>query len=447
MFDGQVYHTYSDILVENVEGELKREMSKYKPSPGGYDFEEIIADNPHLIGCTELNFAFPRIFTTYDEGAIYCKSLPDMIKVCLDGWHAVSNDFVDSLIYCMAKPKEGDLDTVFSKALSCRNETNRVFWGIYSDDSLLSGNINGMPFCYNADLKSSDSSQLELTAYVVFKMMKRLNPHLAEGLIKQLLQPIKMTNPYNEDEFFFLQFDGLNLGSGSLLTTVMNHVGSILGALSVSALINHEYNRITNSTELERIIIQGYKNVGLQIELASCERRGVFEPSLMQFVKHSYLSTDKDIRVPCLNYGCIFRSLGTVRTEPTYISLGMSLEQFQRASHLERMNRFCSGVINSHCHQPRSRIMDALRARFPPQSDNFVTSYDTSNNDFIPAPNRSDIYITDEGIIDRYDDISMSDLTDLVNAILEVDLGGIYPSAACSSFYKEDYGVPDNWTH
>jgi hypothetical protein len=238
-------------------------------------------------------------------------------------------------------------------------------------------------------------------------------------------------------------------GSGTTLTTILNHVGSygiavhfcrvLEGVLAGGGTVLDAYER-------------GARMVGHQVTIDNwCVGTPVFEK--IQFLKHSPLLSEDGEWIPVLNYGCIFRSLGTVDGDLSAVMLGVEDAEFRCMPWLDRMDRVVAGVVRGMKNEPSSIVLDALRERFTKGTNEVKLRYefdllsaDSDSADFVGqerlvfGKERAFSYITTASICRRYDLVE-NDLLNLVSAIHSITLGKDSVTEAVSGFYRVDYGI------
>lgn len=391
-------HEDADIMVRALKACVKREQGKFGKAP--------------------------RIFVGYDAGAMYANELPEFVKVNLDG-HFVFNirhaDRVLNLgVHIMAKPKPGQLDEIFTDLADTLDMSECLTAAIYSDDMVVSGNYTTsqgerVRFLYNVDISSNDSSQ-DIPAFLaVFELLSRFNIERARGLIEQCMLPIRAGG-------HVIKFQGPFEGSGTVLTTSLNHLGSLMIVFAIA----HTIVREVKESPADAIVF-GASLVGhcVTVQDCSCNMHNV------QFLKRSPYRVDGKWRA-YTNLGCYLRSLGCVEDDLDARQLGVSPAAFQSMSHAERCDRFVSSVVAGLVWEPSNPIIDALRRRFPGGTA-------SEQPDWTPRFDGRDSSNT-EAIMARYG-LSSSEIEKLVQQIDLLRVGDVCPSSAVAKIFSVDYGV------
>lgn len=418
---GVKLHCTEDVMVERLNGCVKKEWAKFGK--------------------------VPRLFVSYEAGCMYANELPEYCKVAMDGTRVYRDrmkngeEFI-TVVYTCAKMKSDTLSFVFDSIRQSLGLQNYLLVIVYSDDTTYSGCVNGVCFAKNVDISSCDASNKFPIFFGVAKMLAEFNPECALGLVKQCTLPITVRNPSSRDGKVVIQVDSAFEGSGTVLTTILNHFASGLGARFTGFLLS-QAGGITRSSHIDKYIVMGsfFGGHKVTIENAGDENGVVLEK--VQFLKHSMFQTTNGTWTYAVNYGTVFRSLGTLEGDLTPEQVGFSVAEFNSSSWNTRMDRFCSGVVKGLCNEPSSTILDALRSRFsldtplikegggfgPYEVESGSASNDRSNDTICP-----------ESLARRYS-LQSGDAEELVSMIRGIKIGTIYSSRAVSQFSHLDYGA------
>jgi len=427
---GVVLHEDEDNMVKRLNACVKKELGKFGK--------------------------VPRLYVSYDAGCMYANELPELIKVALSTpfffERGELHPTMRATIYIMSKPKEDSLSKLFQELITTTTRVDEVVVAIYSDDSVIAGNIGGVPFGYNVDISSCDASNQSLVFALTGTLLAQIHERRACGLISQCMMPIVVTNPNNPAEKFTLLMHSAFEGSGTVLTTILNHVASFLIYLMVIA-------RLGEDASVTESVVQGARLAGHLVTVEPWVVEGVVIPEKMQFLKHSPLRSVCGQWVPTLNFGALCRSFGSIEGDLLAKHLGMSPADFQRLPVADRMNRFCGGVVRGFCHEPSSRIMDALRERFLSFGETTIsTRYDVEfmrdsspardrgvgirdEDELIKVTDRAEYVIADDSICRRYD-LQAYDLDEFAAHVANLVLGSHSVTQAATMFYQVDYGLP-----
>jgi hypothetical protein len=350
---GVAHHDNENIMVRRLNAAVKRELAKHgKPA---------------------------RLYVSYDAGCMYANELPEYVKMCLDGHHHISCGAFDFDIFVMAKPKTGILDDIFNQMYRQLELVNSVFIMIYSDDQVYGGNVHGFSFLYNVDISSNDSSQDKPAFLFCALAMACFNPAGSIGLIKQCRLPIRVCNPADKDSHFDIHFKGPFEGSGSVLTTILNHSGSLLAAFAFCYLLSVYASQ--DELVLQQCIKRAFAYVGHSVTIDSCIVDGSIIFEKLQFLKHSPVRmvsrSGSFLRWGAMqNLACIFRSLGTTWDSLTSRKLGVSQSLFDKMTDDQRLDVMCWQVVQGLCNEPESAVKTALWERFEPRKESNATWYE-----------------------------------------------------------------------
>lgn len=419
----QRFHTPVDIMVKTVNAKVKKEFAKFGK--------------------------VPRLFVTYDAGCMFANELPEYSKVCLDGTYSFTEGDVTINVTIFAKPTTDKLRTLLAECITAMRKQNHLNILIYSDDSVWSGNINGVDFAFNVDISSCDSGNKMGTFGLVYDLLSRFRVDLAVGLMAQCAQTMSLVNPENKEEVMKIQMATYFEGSGTVLTTILNHVAMYMVSMAAVAIFGLRRHTVFNWTDVESMIKESGVCFGHVLTVEPCLDELNFCPEKIQFLKRSPLQTVKGDYVPCLNYGTIFRGFGSLEGDMVAEMVGLSVEEFRVLSWSERWDLFASRVVAGLVHEPSSLVLDALRSRFRSTPKHFdAWSGVDYGNDRIQyggvietgqVSGREDV-IDPVSLARRYG-CSVFDLEQLVSIINASKFGDVIPSEAVSCFACVDYGV------
>lgn len=364
----------------------------------------------------------PRVYMGYDRGVMYAPNIPERFKERINGFHYFTIGRLELLIIVYAKPKSSELEKLFEALIRAWSmQHDHLCVAIYSDDSCYSGKISGVPFGFNVDISSCDSSNGPPIFFLTIMMMSKIDPVFAEQLMEQCCKPIKIVHPTDSQYNFELLLPTAFEGSGTVLTTCLNHVASILIAASVAHVLHNK--TIVSSEEVGICIQRGAALVGHKVTTASIEVDGQLQPSRFQFLKISpMLCTHKITRekklVPTRNIGSIIKSFGKLTTDMEGYQVGMPADVFSRLTYAERFDKFFGSVILGYKNEPSSPILDALRTRFQT-----VTPVEMSGFTLVEKDIDYSMYVVDS--TDLYNRYSISDYDTIVNDLIDLQLGDI----------------------
>lgn len=408
----------------------------------------------------------PRICAAYGQGCVHASELPAAVKVCLHGdysFPSVEGNGIDLVVRVIAKPVKTSMQEVGEFVAVVPNNTLHVV--ICSDDSVYSLVLNNQKYEFNVDVSSNDSSQDLPSFYMTWKVLSNFCIDRADQLIQQCLTPILVKNPVGSGHFE-LKFKGPFEGSGSVLTTLLNHIGSIQIALGAAYSINEliesnpdvlQQDSLEVSYHLKRCISDGASYVGHKITCDHCINDGFHVSPRTQFLKHSFMCIDGVI-VPARNMGCLLRSIGSVKDDLLPGQLGLSSLTFSAMSQDQKMNAFCGAVIMGWKNEPSNQILRAFRHRFlssggaplnTPLMTHCLTSgaveaprhfYDLPINDGDPVDYSS--FHSDSFLYERYG-LSSYEVQEIVETILNLRVGDIISTSGIAKIYSVDYDIED----
>jgi hypothetical protein len=299
----------------------------------------------------------PRAYADYANGAIACGEVPEMVKIAIHGSTMYSIGNIRLEVFINAKPTNDNMDYIFTRARRATQIDNYMFVAVYSDDSVYSGNINGFPFLFNVDISSCDTSNNELIFGLVEKLMGVFHEDKAKFLVDMCRLPITTRISCEDmDHFIKILFPHPFEGSGTVLTTILNHIASlIIGVLAAYC---------AQTMGVSAAIVAGAKLAGHKVTVQDCSIDGAVCFERMQFLKHSMALSESGNWVVYRNFGCFLRSFGSVEGDLTHIQLGISPSQARQLGDRGCWLRFLAGVLKGLKHEPHSQLLDALRDKF-----------------------------------------------------------------------------------
>lgn len=403
--NGVKLHWDDDIMVQSLDANIKRELAKFKKAP--------------------------RLYVGYGAGSMYAPELPEFVKVCLDGKHVLTRGGITMVINIMAKPRSESLSEIFTDLWEAQHMTNWVYVAIYSDDMCMAGNVRGKSFCWNVDISSNDSSQDMPAFLTLFKCMSNFNVNRAKGLINQCLKPIRVAHPKDPTQVVEVKFDGPFEGSGTVLTTCLNHIGSYGIAAGFLALLS------LGSEPSEVLIRSAAALIGHAVTVDDCYIDNVLNFEHVQFLKRSPFRSDGKW-LPAVNLGCILRGFGVVEDDLVAKQVGLQPSQFATFTTTQRMELFFSAVIKGWKNEPSNAIMTALRTRFDTSVITEV-KHDSLNYVFQDELDQS-VVLNDNHLVNRYG-LSSDEITELVQHIDRLVLGDVVSLSSIAKIFAVDYGA------
>lgn len=418
-----------------------------------------------LNACVKLELAkpnkAPRLFVSYGAGCMYANELPEYIKMCIDGAHTIVLGQLTAIIYIMAKPKTDTMQKIFDDLISTLQQDNTLYFAIYSDDSVVTGVVNGVQVAFNLDISSCDASNGRMIFTGIGLMLSRIHEDRAIGLLSQCMKPIHLVNPSNKGESVQIQVDGPFEGSGTCLTTVLNHYASFLICCSILSVCKEAYHTIVDVPSFKKLVVYASSLTGHKMTVDDCSDAQGIVVEKITLLKCSPLLTECGKYIPVKNIGCTLRSLGSYSGDLQPEHLGVPESVFKMLSQSEKMHRFISQVIQGNTHEPDCLIMRSLRQRFDHVSgDHIVVTHNSVQNVeinnkiidndpkrleaqasvIIPTMNRSEYKISDYSLCRRYE-ITRDELAVLAAQCINAQMGEIMVSSALGAIYHVDYGV------
>jgi len=370
----------------------------------------------------------PRLYVGYEGGCMYAPEVPELVKV---GFvrpfyfpAGTLHDTIEVKISIMSKPSLEGFNELINELAQAQRTLNFVHCVIFSDDMVMCGNVNGRTIGANLDISSCDSSARELSFFTCHSIMAKYSRVRASGLVSQCNLPITLKNPDNPSEKIKMTFPHPFEGSGTVLTTILNHCSSYMIVVA-SAISDFDFKA-------------GAKKVGFKLTVD--EFGSNFEK--LQFLKRSPLRCDDGSWTSYLNLGCIFRNFGSVEGDLTHEHLGVSAEIFAGMSPQEKGEKFMQCVVASYKHEPNTLVMNALRRRFDPRDSRSYKLHNLMFEDDLSLSHQEPVteIVGTQSLEARYEIIPL-ELTDFVNNIAHMKIGDIMSHSALAAFYKLDYDL------
>lgn len=308
----------------------------------------------------------------------------------------------------------------------------------YSDDMSVMLNWHGTPILFDIDISCCDASQGPSIFLLLAELLEQAGcGFLVEGLLARLMEPITLRNPSNPREFVELTHDEVYEGSGCPETTCANHIASFCILTVLGSLLNEVSHRTAN--ELQRILPQVIERAGSIVGHAVTYKI-VDREEQLTFLKHSLLDCTWT-----LNYGTIFRSLGSVEQDLTHTQLNLKPHAFSLLSVEEKTERFVSSVVAGLVHEPQSVVMDALRARFSapvaPRFGGFwISLFNATLPSWLWTHTRRHLRVSTTALINRYGG-EPSEWASLAEAIAETSTYQFRYHPLVTAIMAVDYGL------
>jgi hypothetical protein len=283
----------------------------------------------------------------------------------------------------------------------------------FSDDSCYSWSVNGVVNYCNLDISSCDTSHTIHIFNLLAQIMPNFDAELVmHKLIDQCALPIGIHST-NRTQFVLLQPDEPVLYSGSVLTTYINTIASLL-----------LYHAITRCYDVLRYdVIHAAQNAGYILTVEPCSNI-----SQITFLKHfPYYTSDNELSC-FLCLGVLLRSFGKCKGDlPGRSTMPMR----------ERAGAFLSGLLQGLYPRSDCTITKILKEKFShfPPSDYTPDSYLLQNiNDDLAYH-----FCHDDVICDRYS-ITPGELEELHILLRHSDFGDQISCAAVIKIMNLDYG-------
>jgi len=379
----------------------------------------------------------PRLFTSYGVGCCLAPGIPDVAKKHMNGWYMFNVGSLPVCLIAYTLPKTTELEKLFDELISATMRSdNYLCVAFYSDDSCYAGCINGVRFGYNVDISSCDSSNGVPIFYAVTSMLSSIDSVMAPRLLEQCCEPLKFNVSEDRSKNFSIKPPGVFEGSGTVLTTVLNHTASVGIAICTAHVLAGKI-QFNQHIDVEQSIVEGGMLMGHKITVSSIEVDGVIEPSKFQFLKYSpmlatHKAFNKEKYIPVRNLGCIVKGFGQLKEAMQARQINMSTSQFAIMTMSEKFDLFLSGVVKGYCNEPETPLLNALRARFSCESTLVTTDYKLVDTD----GDYSQYVVRPSSLLARY---GVENFTDMTRVLLDLQVGDVVTDYAMETFMVVDY--------
>jgi hypothetical protein len=296
------------------------------------------------------------------------------------------------------------LDEIAKRLLNDTKDQHYFF----SDDAIFK--INGK--FYELDIKSCDiSNDSPIFKILLFLFEGTQFYELIRRAVKQCETSLVLRDPENRHNSIRLSGTRPIEYSGSVLTTLLNNIASLIIGLSI------HFNRASTRED----VMAAARAVGYNVTL---EERDCLEK--LTFLKHSWSYDGSYEPRSFLNLGAILRSFGTYTGD---------LPGRNNRNISTRVNDFLGTVVSGYCHSGETRVLMALQKRFRFKTgyyDQFVDNkhFSKSRRGFIP----------DVSICKRYD-CSTVEIDELCRLIIETPLFTHMHCTILDKIFAVDYGL------
>lgn len=397
----------------------------------------IISVKDEIAKSSGVEAKMPRLFTSYGVGCCLAPGLPDVAKKHMNGWYMFNVGSLPVCLIAYTLPKTTELELLFNELISATMRSdNYLCVAFYSDDSCYAGCINGVRFGYNVDISSCDSSNGVPIFYTVISMLNSIDSTMAPLLLEQCCQPLRFNVSEDSSKNFSIKPPGVFEGSGTVLTTVLNHSASVGIAICTAITLSSKIDR-DQSVNIEQAIVDGGVLMGHKITVASIEVEGGLEPSKFQFLKYSPMLAQHKASgvvkyIPVRNMGCIVKGFGQLKEPMQARQINVTTSRFNVMTMSEKFDLFLSGVVKGYCNEPETPLLNALRSRFSCDVPRVSTEYILVETD----GDYSQFVVQAGSLLGRY---GLENFTDMTRILLDLQVGDVITDYALETFMVVDY--------
>ena len=353
-----------------------------------------------MLGLTKL----PRMVVDMGvEASLQGFVLTEVLKEALAKHSVFYNDV--EVIFCKTARSQ-DLQAALSALLL---PAKRCTFVVFSDDGALAIRENGRIRHYNVDISKCDASHTVGAWDALLGATPADYREEVRKLIDQLRTPMKIISTVNRAVRTTIQYDGIPLYSGSVLTTLINTF--------VMHLIGFEFSReqVHDATSIKAAA----SNLGYMLTVQNCE-----DIPDIQFLKHSPVWTDQGWRF-ILNFAVFARIYG--RWKGDFPGRGKIEHRAKavNASYVQSMfPRFHTPLIDyirKNCGKPNQKITDQI----------------TKANRFKYNPAKEQLAATDFSYFHRYN-FTSADYATLYRFFAE-PTGNHLSGGPATKLFRKDY--------
>jgi len=370
-----------------------------------------------------------RLTVNYNEGTMQQNEVAEQIKIAIHGEHTLTLEKPDGhtvvgRVFIMSKDASWELEHILQQIVEMIGDQDGYISVIKSDDRIDAIVKAGVLYLYNVDISSNDSGKDKTQFGMVHAMCCRIHRYSADVLLNTMLIPMRLSSIIRGGPTVKVEFKTPFMGSGNVLTSVLNHPDS---ALQAAATFAHIFVVGTPPGEAAQ---RAARHMG---QIVTVETASVFEE--LQFLKHSPTALTNGHWVFLPNVSTLFRSFVSVKGVLEAKHLNVSQQEFMSMSDGQRFDALGRNLIKQWCHYPKGRVIDAFRERFSGWSESDLTeseSYGLSTTD------HSTETINEYSFNARYH-LCDHDIDVLVAQILQLRCGDECSSDAVAAFYRADY--------
>lgn len=417
MLANYIVHDEDDVMLKKATAEVKVEYAK----PG----------------------KVPRLFVSMFIAFLFNFHIMFLVKIVLHGAHYIKTKIagrsISGNVFILVKPQHSDLRHIFTMLCQTTQYIDQpsVVAAVSGDDAIMSLTDGVITMSCNTDAISCDAHQGSLGMGLMSAGVALFDPAIGIGSAKQAMVPVQIGD-------VTIEMPNAMLGSGNSATTTVNSFTSALNVKAVSiklaAHMNREFASIADrEASLISVVKDAANMIGHEVTVEIVQN-----PFMYQFLKRSpFYHEPSNSWYPYLNMGAIFRRLGCLAGDMSCLTIGVKVPVFRKMDHTARMEAYVGGVVAGLIGEPTNPVIHALRLRFPPingieihknciREDLFtgevVTSYAAMDNT--------------EAIMARYS-LSIEDLQEFADQIINLQVGQICTSKAMTAFLLIDYGLKE----
>lgn len=305
------------------------------------------------------------------------------------------------------------VSSYFERAWTVRSgNMARIYALVMSDDV----KVDTPTGSYDLDISMCDAS-LGLGVFWVAWLFLRacmVPEPLIVGLLSQISRVVRISNPSNRKEFVLWRFITYYLVSGTVLTTLVDTLASLMVIAAFCAAY-------TAGVREADAFADWFAAIGLCVTVEYYDR---FEQSTM--LKRHPVRLESGRWAAPLALGCLLKRFGLVDTDLSKVP-GDTLE--------DRCATFLGGVVESWKGEPGHPLLDVLRERFPVRHGfNLVDQDERLNNKC--CSERVDL----ESLLACYG-ADLGEYCEAVEIAKELTIGSVAKCAFLEKVFAKDYGL------
>lgn len=390
-----------------------------------------------LAKCKDGEISPGRTIGAFGTAAIISTSAPKIVKDALDGVHYWDVDSLHVSLFIITHSDKKSISSFLQACEECRCIPDSCVFFCSSDDMGGVMNVDGRFYIFNADISKNDMHCDSLSFFTTWCLYNNVAPDVADSHLALAVVPIVMKGVDGKSGVKY-QFAAPTQHSGLPNTTDLNNTSST-SILSAFAYMVADRKPGSEVLDLTKIMQSAGYVCGHMVTVQMCS-----ELEGLQVLKNSPFVLQDGFIGCFVNAGAILRSFGSCEGDLDAKKLSLTTAQCSVLTIDQRFDRFCGGVVRGFKHEPKYRILNALRNRYCPEDsdetfeilrDSWVALDERDNTDYSQ-------YEIDDSITKRYG-LTEDDYLEFENMVSGLRVGQYWQSTLVNKVIFADYGYSD----